>query len=156
MINVSVPGFGELDLRFLVLDFNGTLACDGQLLQGVAERLNALAAHLEVYVITADTFGKATSQLSDVQCRITILDKGDQAQGKLNFVEQLGARHTVCMGNGRNDQLMLNASALGIALVLAEGASVSALEAADIVCTDILHALDLLDHPLRLVATLRS
>jgi len=57
MISLEIPGFGPLELRHLVCDYNGTLALDGQLLSGVAERVSALAAQLDVHVITADTFG---------------------------------------------------------------------------------------------------
>lgn len=156
MIKIDIPGYDKLALNHLVLDFNGTLACDGLLLSGVTERLNRLAADLSVYVITADTFGKAHAQLEDVDCKITILSKADQAVGKRQFVEQLGAPQCVCIGNGRNDQLMLKVAGLGIAVVLEEGVSVETMTAADVVCTDILNALDLLTHPLRLVATLRS
>ena len=63
---------------------------------------------------------------------------------------------TVSIGNGRNDQRMLKASRLGIAVILGEGASMEALMNADIVCTSIVSALELLAHPLRLTATLRS
>ena len=35
MIDISIPGFGPLRLECLVLDYNGTLACDGELLPGV-------------------------------------------------------------------------------------------------------------------------
>jgi soluble P-type ATPase len=51
---------------------------------------------------------------------------------------------------------MLAASALGVAVLLEEGASSLSLSAADVVCRDILSALDLLTHPLRLTATLRA
>jgi len=71
-------------------------------------------------------------------------------------VNHLGAPGTVAVGNGRNDTLMLAAAALGIGVVLAEGAATVALQSADIVCTGILPALDLLLHPLRLAATLRN
>ena len=37
MIEIDVPGFGALRLEHLVLDYNGTLACDGMLLEGVHE-----------------------------------------------------------------------------------------------------------------------
>jgi soluble P-type ATPase len=60
------------------------------------------------------------------------------------------------MGNGRIDVPMLTLARLGIAVVLAEGAAGAALLAADVVCTDIRDALDLLLLPGRLVATLRS
>jgi soluble P-type ATPase len=51
---------------------------------------------------------------------------------------------------------MLSTSRLGMAVVLAEGASAVSLNAADVVCTDIVQALELLMNPLRLTATLRS
>ncbi|MEZ4567516.1 MAG: hypothetical protein R2860_11350 [Desulfobacterales bacterium] len=51
---------------------------------------------------------------------------------------------------------MLRASALGIAVILEEGASAQTLQSADVVCTSIVSALSLLIHPLRLIATLRS
>lgn len=60
------------------------------------------------------------------------------------------------MGNGRNDHLALRTAALGVALVQAEGASPLALTAADVIVAHIHAALDLLLHPSRLVATLRS
>jgi soluble P-type ATPase len=60
------------------------------------------------------------------------------------------------VGNGRNDRLMLEAAALGLAVILGEGASSATLAAADAVCLSIADALDLLIHPLRLTATLRS
>jgi soluble P-type ATPase len=51
---------------------------------------------------------------------------------------------------------MLQAAELGIAVILREGAAVETLTAADIVCRGIVPALELLSHPLRLTATLRS
>ena len=62
----------------------------------------------------------------------------------------------VAIGNGRNDRMMLAAAAIGIALVQAEGAAGQAVLCADVVATGILDALGLLEHPQRLVATLRS
>lgn len=58
--------------------------------------------------------------------------------------------------NGRNDHRMLEAAALGVAVLQGEGASVEALMAADVVVPDILAALNLLLLPQRLIATLRS
>ncbi len=40
MLTVTIPGKGTLKLKHMVLDFNGTMACDGTLLAGVEERLN--------------------------------------------------------------------------------------------------------------------
>lgn len=143
-------------LEHLVLDYNGTMAVDGLLLPGVKESLNRLADKLTIHVITADTFGIAAKGLQGVHCKMRVLEKGNQDQTKADFVNRLGSDRTVSIGNGRNDALMLSASRLGVAVILAEGASTLSLNAADIVCTNIVHALELLMHPLRLTATLRS
>lgn len=155
MILIKIPGFKELHLRFLVLDFNGTLAAEGKLLKGVAEKINELAAKLEIHVITADTFGNAKAQLKNVKCKVRIADEDEQQSQKLDYIAQLGAESVVAVGNGRNDALMLKHAALGIAVIQKEGACSETLMAADVVCTNILDALDLLINPLRLKATLR-
>lgn len=156
MIEVAIPGYKELKLKYLVLDFNGTLSCDGKLLEGVKERLEALSEDLEIYVLTADTFGRAQAQLEGIPCELFVLPLKGQDRGKLEYIERLGSQLTVCVGNGRNDRLMIEGAALGIAVVLDEGAAVETLMAADVVCSSIFSALDLLSNPLRLVATLRS
>ena len=156
MIEVAIPGYRTLRLESLVLDHNGTLAVDGILKPGVKQCLQKLSQDLKIYVVTADTFGKATSQLKGIPCELTILDAGSQDAAKLQFVQKLGKERTVCMGNGRNDRLMLKAAALGVAVILEEGAAVETILAADVVCNGILPALELLSHPLRLTATLRS
>ena len=156
MIQIDIPGYGNLKLKYLVLDHNGTLAVDGILEPGVKGCLQQLSDDLTIYVVTADTFGKAKSQLEDVPCELTILPEGNQDQAKLDFVNMLGAEHTVCIGNGRNDRLMLQAAGLGIAVILEEGAAMITLTSADVVCTGIVPALNLLMNPLRLTATLRS
>jgi soluble P-type ATPase len=156
MVEIEIPGYQALRLQHLVLDYNGTLACDGELLDGVKDRLDALAGLLQIHILTADTFGKARAQLADIPCALSILPVEDQDRRKLEYVQRLGAETTVCIGNGRNDRLMLQAAGLGMAVMQTEGAAVQAVLAADVLSPDILTALDLLTHPLRLVATLRS
>jgi soluble P-type ATPase len=156
MFEVSIPGFAVLRLKHLVLDYNGTLALDGELLPGVDERLRRLADSMTLHVVTADTFGTAGARLAHLPCELVVLPGDGQAQAKRSYVERLGASQAACIGNGRNDRLMLAAAALGIAVVQAEGASAEAVAAADVVAPDIRTALDLLLHPQRLVATLRE
>lgn len=155
-MRISIPGYGVLDLQYMVMDYNGTLAVDGGLVPGVKEALSELSESLELHVLTADTFGKAKSGLEGIPCRLSILSEKDQHTGKRDYVTALVAEKTVSIGNGRNDHLMLRASALGIAVILEEGASAQTLQSADVVCTSIVSALSLLIHPLRLIATLRS
>ncbi|MFO8090910.1 MAG: hypothetical protein R6U13_13800 [Desulfatiglandaceae bacterium] len=156
MIKINVPGYREFEFKYIVLDYNGTLAVDGELLPGVKDRLNELAEDVEVHILTADTFGKVRSRMEGVRCSVSVLPPGDQDTGKLRYVQNLGTDHTVCIGNGRNDRPMLKEAALGIAVILAEGCATETLVSADVVFTDILSALELLQNPLRLAATLRK
>ncbi len=155
VLSIEIPGLGTLVLRHLVLDYNGTLAVDGELIDGVAQRLARLSHALAIHVVTADTFGKARGALGGIACRLEILGPQRQSEAKRAYVEQLGAAACACIGNGYNDHLMLEAAALGIAVIQREGASVRTLATADVVTTAILDALDLLLEPGRLVATLR-
>ena len=156
MIKISIPGFKDLELRYLVSDYNGTLAIDGKLLPGVAQLLNELSEQLEVHVITADTFGLATSQLAQLPVKLKITPLESQSEAKLAFIKQLGVENVISFGNGRNDNLMLKASAVGIALLQVEGVSTETLACADIVSKNILDALNLIVNSKRLIATLRS
>lgn len=155
MVCADIPGFGALRIAYVVLDYNGTLAIDGRLIRGVKARLNRLAGSVALHVITADTFGKARASLRGVHCTLEILQRGGEDRAKAALVRRLGATRVACIGNGRNDRLMLRSAALGIATVQREGAAVEAVEAADIVVHDVRDALDLLLEPRRLVATLR-
>lgn len=156
MIDIDIPGYGHLMLEHIVFDYNGTVAIDGEIIPGVKKAFQSLAKRLTIHILTADTFGKAKSRLSGCPCQLTILPEDNQDIAKRNFVQSLGAAQTVAVGNGRNDQLMLRTSTLGIAVILTEGASAETLAMANVVCTNILDALALLNNPLRLVATLRS
>jgi len=156
MIEVDIPGAGAYQFHHIVMDYNGTLAVDGVLLDGLAQSLTRLAEHLQLHVVTADTFGLAGRQLAGLPCQLTILPPGGQALAKRDFVRSLGSEHCVAIGNGRNDRLMLEEAAVGILLIQAEGAARGSLQAADIICRDAHDALALLFEPRRLVATLRD
>ncbi len=155
MKTIKIPGFGTLKIKNIVCDYNGTLAVDGKLLPGVSEAINNISG-INVHVITADTFAGAKDQLKGTNCQLAIAPMENQAQWKLDYVDSLDARATVCIGNGRNDRLMLKEAALGIALIQKEGASSETLVNADIVCLSIIHALELFSNPKRIIATLRS
>lgn len=155
MLQYDIPGMGKLELEHLVLDYNGTIAVDGIVLPGVRELINRLSEYINVHVITADTFGSAASCLSNVKCVVHIIPEGDQDISKLNYVESLGSGKTAAIGNGRNDMLMLERAALGISVILKEGAFSGAVLKSDILSKDIIDALSLFENPLRLKATLR-
>ena len=58
MKTFEIPGYETLTLKHLVLDYNGTLAVDGNLQDGVQRCLEALSKDLEIHVITSGYFWK--------------------------------------------------------------------------------------------------
>ena len=108
MIEIAIPGGDRLRLAHALLDFNGTLAHDGMLIGGVAERLRSLATKLEIHVVTADTAGTAASALAELPVSLAIMPPRFQAAAKENELERLGRGQTVAIGNGRNDLLLVN------------------------------------------------
>jgi P-type E1-E2 ATPase len=155
MIVLDVLGWRKLELAYLVLDVNGTLAVDGALIDGVAERVAALRDSLDICLLTADTHGLSAEVAQILGVRLERIQAGNEAAQKQEFVERLGAEHVVAMGNGANDAGMLRAADLGIAVMGGEGLAVAAMQNADIVVANIADGLDLLVRPNRLLATLR-
>lgn len=155
MLVLEIPGHDTLNLEHLVLDYNGTLAVDGKLLEGVAPRLEALGALLAIRIVTADTFGQAAEQFTGLPVEVLVLPAANQPAAKRDVVRRLNAPRVVAIGNGRNDVEMLAEAALGIAVIQEEGVSTQAVLAADVLTPNICAALDLLLHPPRLAATLR-
>ncbi len=156
MIEINYGGFKKTIIKRLVLDFNGTLAVDGKLIDGVMERLNCLSEKLEIYVLTADTLGNAKEALKTVNCSVHLIRPDNQDMLKLQFIQRLNPDNTISIGNGRNDRLMLANAFIGIAVIEGEGCAYEAIASSDVVVKSINDALDLLIKPLRLKALLRS
>ncbi|RLD60125.1 MAG: ATPase P [Bacteroidetes bacterium] len=156
MIKIDIPGYGILELEHLVMDYNGTLALDGNLFKGLEEILNRLSENIHLHVITADTFGQVSENLKNVKCNLHIIGKENQGKQKQEYVINLDASKVCAIGNGANDGMMLKTAALGIALIQTEGANVNTLLNADIVSISIFDALGLLMNPKRLVASMRE
>ena len=156
MIEINIPGWKSLQLEHLVCDVNGTLAMDGKLLDGLVKVLTDLKSKINIHLITADTHGQQVIIDRQLNVQAKRLTPGDEPFQKARFVESLGADGVVAIGQGANDADMLYTAALGICVLSREGCAVSALLNADLVTADIFSALDLLNHPLRIVATLRK
>lgn len=156
MIELNIPNRGTIQLNHLVCDVNGTLAIDGRLVDGVSRKLTVLSDRLQVHLLTADTHGQ--QKIIDAQLGLTAvrIASGDESGAKADFVRELGSEQVVAIGQGANDAGMLTQASIGIAILSEEGLSSEALHAADVLVADIHNAFDLLEKPIRLVATLRS
>ncbi len=156
MIEINIPGRGILKLEHLVMDVNGTLAVDGVLIDGVAKRIGILRDRLNIHLLTADTHGGQAVIDQLLNLKAVRIQPGNEVQQKADYVRQLGADHVVAIGQGANDAGMLKTAAVGICVMSFEGLAVESMNAADLLMTDILSALDLMEKPLRMIASLRK
>jgi soluble P-type ATPase len=156
MIELNIPGRGLIRLQHLVCDVNGTLAVDGQLPDGVKQKLSVLRDRLSLHLLTADTHGKQDFIDHQLNLKSARIQPGNEVEQKAAYIEQLGADSCVAIGQGANDASILRRAALGICILSPEGTAVETLQAADLVVANIHEALEILDKPLRIVATLRK
>ena len=155
MNEITIPNYATLQLEHVVLDYNGTIAKDGILKEDIKELIRKLCENYTVHIVTADTFGSVAAQSEDLDIVLKILTFLDHTQEKADYIKALGSKHCAAFGNGNNDAKMLESAALGIAVMGDEGCASATLLASDVVCKDIVEALELLLQPKRLIATLR-
>ena len=145
-----------MQLQHLVCDVNGTLAVDGQLPDGLGRAITALRDRLTVHLLTADTHGRQHIIDQQLNLQAVRIQPGQEALQKAEYIQRLDAASVVAIGQGANDAEMLKAAGLGICVLSVEGTAVEALLAADLVTANIFDALELLEKPLRIVASLRK
>jgi P-type E1-E2 ATPase len=156
MIELTIPGRGQLRIQHLVTDVNGTLAVDGNLADGLAKRITSLSDRLEIHMLTADTHGQQAVIDEQLNLKAIRIHPGEEAAQKAEFIQQLGSDTVVAVGQGANDAQMLKAATLGICIMSQEGLAVETLLSADMLLPDIQAVFDLLDKPMRIVASLRK
>ncbi len=155
MLNIQIPGREELILSHLILDYNGTIAEDGNIIEGIRPRLAALSRSLSIYVITADTHGTAAQKCQGLPLQVLTFPTTEVGRIKAEEAQKLSGG-VVTIGNGFNDIQMSDAADLSICVMGREGCCGALLLHTDVVVTSIEDALDLLLKPGRLRATLRT
>lgn len=155
MLKIEIPGREPVEIEHVVLDYNGTIAVDGRLLDGVEERIGKLKEMVSVCVLTADTYGTVREQCEPMGVEVKTFPREGAAKCKEEIVKGLEGG-AVCFGNGLNDRLMFDAALLGVAVLEGEGMCAALMAHADVVVHSVIEGLDLLLKPNRLRATLRS
>lgn len=155
MLRVNIPGREELVLNHLILDYNGTIAEDGYIIEGIARRLDMLKDVLQIYVITADTHGTAAQRCAGLPLEVKTFPTVEVGAIKAEEAKKLTGG-VACIGNGFNDIQMSDASDLSICVIGREGCCGALIGHCDVVVTSIHDALDLLLKTDRLRATLRT
>ena len=153
---LNIPGYKELNLTTLLLDYNGTIATDGIISDSVKSRLKTLSKDFDIYVLTADTHGTARKQCEDIPVTVHTFPVGNAADYKEEIIDKIGGENCIALGNGRNDVKMFHKAALSIAIMDKEGMCAKLLTESDICVTSIEDGLDLLLNPKRIIADLRG
>ena len=152
---IEIPGRNTLEIQHIIFDYNGTIALDGKVIEGVAEKIQALSDRIDFHVITADTYGTAEKELEGVPCQVINLSKSNEFKTKTDYLAFLGKEHCLSVGNGFNDKALLKQSILGIALIQDEWCCTETLISPDIVCKSLMYVFSFIEKPNRIKATLR-
>jgi soluble P-type ATPase len=154
MIVIERPGQGSLEIEFILIDFEGTLASDKRVHPKAKDKINLLSKRTKIYILAKGDQQLMSEVLRKVKAEVIYLKKGESSQGKLNLLRQLEANKTVAIGNGVDDLSMIEEAGFGICVISKEGTAVETMQKADVVVSNILDALDFLLKPLRHKATL--
>lgn len=160
MIELTIPGFGPLQISHVVTDYTGTHSFKGVVRKGVRARLARLARLVEVHVLTVDTFGTVRRELGRLPLEVHFLKNGArQDKQKQRFVLKYEPKHVAAFGNGNIDRLLLktvrDAGGLAVAVDNGEGCAVDTILNSNILVHGSEQALDLLLEPNSCKATLR-
>ncbi len=156
MIELQIPGRGRITIENVIFDYNGTLAVDGVLSPVVKARLNRLAERLNVYILTADTYGTAAKACEELEVVLKTFPKEKAGREKQKIVRELGGDKSIVVGNGNNDMEMFEESILTFAVLMEEGCYGKLIYCADMVFQHIKEVFDALESPRRIKATLRN
>lgn len=154
MITIHRPGQGDLEIEFILIDFEGTLASDRRVHPKAKDKINLLSKRTKIYILTKEEKERVEETLKKVKAEIIYLNEGESLQKKLDLLRRVGAARTVAVGNGVDDAPVLEESGLGLCILGKEGSSSEAMKKSDLVFMNILDALDFLLKPLRQNATL--
>lgn len=156
MILYKIPGRKNIEIENVIFDYNGTIAVDGKLIDGVSKLINKLSKHVNIYILTADTYGTVEKECIGIEGKLLTFPKESAGESKRDIVSNLVGEKTLCLGNGFNDIPMFEEAILSIAVIEREGASAKLLTKADIVVRDIRDGINIILNENMIKATLRN
>ena len=123
MIHIQRPGQEPLEIDFILIDFEGTLASDRRVHPKAKDKLNLLAKRAKIYILTKEKKEHVEEVLRKVKAEIVYLTEGESSKKKLDLLRQLGATRTVAVGNGADDGPMMEEAVFGLCVIGKAGAS---------------------------------
>lgn len=150
----NIPEVGEIEIDTIVLDLNGTLSVNGQVVDGAKERLSALRQMgFEVILFTGDQRGTAGDLCSDLGIKF---HKAVTSKEKEELFLKLDVEKTAAIGNARIDNGTFKHAKISVATLQAEGIHTGILQYVDVIVPSINDALDLFIDKNSLCATMRT
>jgi soluble P-type ATPase len=154
MIAIQRPGQEPMEIEFVLIDFEGTLAFNRRVHPKAKDKINLLSKRAKIYILAKGEKELVEEVLRRVKVEIFYSTEKGTSQQKLELLHRLGAIRTVVIGNGLDDAPILEEAGLGICVMSREGTSAEAIQKADVVVSNVVDALDFLLKPLRQKATL--
>ena len=158
MRTINIPNYGEITIKNVLFDMNGTIQFEGKISEKLHEKFDILKKFYNVYLISSDTRGN----LEDIAKKLDVnyitinSDKIPHEEAKCKVLMTLGEDVTVAVGNGNNDALMLKKALLGLAIIGKEGATTKCVLNSDVLFPDPISAINFLLDDKIMIATLRG
>ncbi|MHA1149323.1 MAG: HAD family hydrolase [Promethearchaeota archaeon] len=158
MKKIQIPNHGELIIKNIIFDINGTLQFKGVISDEIISKFRELKKIYNVYLVSSDTRGNLKTIASKLEVEyVKINPKGiTDSEAKNQELIKLGKDITIAVGNGNNDDLMLKNAVIGIVIIGTEGASVKSIINADVAFNDPINAIDFLLDDTMIISTLRK
>ncbi|HSW91046.1 MAG TPA: HAD hydrolase family protein [Candidatus Saccharimonadales bacterium] len=150
----DIPGQGQLEIKTIILDLNGTLSVAGTVPNGVKQQLQQLKDRgFKVVFFTGNTRNDADDLATDLGVEWKL---AKNAEDKRNLALELEPESCASVGNGLIDLELMKVVKLRIVTLQAEGVHMQTMLNSDIAVPTINDALDLFLDEQRLIATLRK
>jgi len=154
----NIPNYGEITIKNVVFDINGTIQFEGKISEEICIKFNDLRNFYDIYLISSDTRGnlKDIAKLLNVNYILITSNGISHEEAKCKEIIKLGENETVAIGNGNNDALMLKKALLGLAIIGKEGTTTKCVLNSDLIFPDPLSAINFLLDEKMIIATLRG
>ncbi len=149
----NIPELGELEIKNIILDLNGTLGNYGKVKQTTKDLLLKLKQEgYNLILISGDIRGNAADLAKELNLELLI---GKNSKEKAIQAKKFDKNKTASIGNARIDIGTFENSVLSIATLQNEGIHTGIIKYVDIIVTDIDDALRLFLNKKALEGTMR-
>jgi soluble P-type ATPase len=150
----QVPEVGEIEIKTIILDLNGTLSVNGKIPGGIKEKLSKLKEiGISVVLFTGDQRGTAADLCDEYGIDFVRTKNGIE---KEEAMTKYDSETTAAIGNARIDIGTFKHAKVSVATLQSEGVHSEVLKYVDIIVPTINDALDFFIDPDTFSATMRK